>query len=168
MQKLFSLFMLAILTTLFSCNQTGNNPPPTENRTKNSGPIETSTITAGNQCAIKSASQKLIKNKEEWETVWNEAFNGRIPLPEKPEIDFGKYWVIAAFAGEVSTGGHTLKIGPVEPQNDATNITVKHLKPGSNCITSAAIEYPYQFESVLQFKPENAVFNSATEEVPCN
>lgn len=88
--------------------------------------------------------------------------------PQKPEVDFSKSWVVAAYLGEMNKGGFDVNVDSVAPDNNLLMITIKQIKPGPNCISSMAIEYPYVFARIDRQKTDKTKFIIVSEIKNCD
>jgi hypothetical protein len=65
-----------------------------------------------------------------------------------PDIDFSKEFVIAVFAGQQPTGGHSIVVAAVIDALDTRIVDVKLVKPGAGCMVTEALTTPYQIVAV--------------------
>lgn len=166
----YSLAILFALSLAACANSAANRQVATDKASTDNTPTmkpDNSTTTwevleQGDQCAVTSASQAIIKSAAELDKVWATTFEGYIPAPAKPKVDFGQAYVIAAFYGEKNSGGHAVDIASVSAQT----ITIKHTKPGEGCMSASVITYPYIFAAVPH-SVGSAEFKVVEEAVPC-
>lgn len=105
MKKYLFLAMLLILACAgpFRRSNTGGD-----------GPVPFQTILSGAYSLADTFSVQLIKSEDRWEDVWLIA-KGRVnPLPDKPTVDFGRQYAIAAFMGERPSSGYRIEIVSLE------------------------------------------------------
>lgn len=129
--------------------------------------IEWSVILKDKICAISESGEFLIKSQEDFDSLWGKMFPEGYPTAEKPKVDFTKFWIIAAFKGEMMHGGYDIDIQSVEDKKDSLVVIVKHTSPGPNCLTSQALEYPYLLGSVGHFATDNILFRVVEEIKDC-
>jgi hypothetical protein len=125
-------------------------------------------VLQGSQCSIHEIRNVLIKSESEFETEWANAFKGMDMPPEKPKVDFTRSWLVAVYMGEKMNGGFKPGIRSVVQEENALKIDVIHIKPGPNCMTSMAIEYPFLYAVIGRFPVEKTEFSISEEVVDCN
>lgn len=150
----------------FDCSNAGKSGSSPTN-VKQDSTEQWNIISKGTQCLIDETSNYLIKTTGDFEKEWTRAFDGMDMPPEKPEVDFTKSWVIAGYMGEKSNGGFQMDIDSIINKNDTLIITIKHIQPGVNCISSMAIEYPYMFTVIDKSSAVNTDFIIVTEIKDC-
>lgn len=112
------------------------------------------------------AENKVIQNKAEWETLWEQINIGRIPTPPLLEIDLSKYIILSASTGFHSSGGWSIKISKIEEYENKINVKVTINAPGKDCSVTTAITNPYTIISIEKTdKPIN--FNTETVATNC-
>ncbi len=127
-----------------------------------------SVITAGNQCGIEEPKQVIIQTQEAFDSLWQSCFQN-MPAPiAKPTIDFSKEWVMAYFQGYTKSGGHNLTIDSITPSEIGAKVAITHKKPGKNCVSTMAVEFPYVLARIEHFKPIKAEYKVTEKEVDCN
>lgn len=100
---------------------------------------------SGTQSNMKERTVVLISNKAKFDELWKLAFANNI-APQKPQVDFTKNSVVAVFLGEVTSGGHSIELLSIRPLTGGEfEISVQHTKPGTGCITTSVMSYPYFF-----------------------
>lgn len=138
--------------------------PAANNEKEVTTPATWQVVAKGNQSSIQEARNVIIKSQAEFDKLWKEAFEGVHMTDGKPTINFNEKWVVAAFLGMVNTGGHELDIKDIAA--DGT-ITLKHIKPGTGCMSSMAIEFPYVIATVNHLSSAKQGFKTVTEEKKC-
>lgn len=112
------------------------------------------------------AENKVIRNKAEWETLWEQINIGRIPMPPLLEIDLSKYIILSASTGFHSSGGWSIKISKIEEYENKINVKVTITAPGKDCSVTTATTNPYTIISIEKTdKPIN--FNTETVTTSC-
>ena len=156
-----------MLAGFSSCSNSNESNVSGVNKNPDPG-IKSEILQKGNQCAILKERQLLITNAQEFEKIWGETFSGVDMAPQKPEVDFSKSWVVAAYLGEMNKGGFDVNVDSVALDNNLLIITIKHIKPGANCISTMAIEYPYVFARIDLQKTDKAKFRIVSEIKDCD
>ena len=89
------------------------------------GPVTFQVILAGPYSQAEEHSIKLITNEKDWEATWLVAKGNEEPLPNRPTVDFGREYVIAAFMGTRPSSGFKIEIMSVNKKGDALKVHVK-------------------------------------------
>jgi hypothetical protein len=149
----------------FSCSSTGNNN--SKDNTTGDKDVKWEVVAKGSQCPVKEAKQLVIKDQSAYDSFWAKNFeNSEIPV-EKPVINFSEKWVIAAFKGNVSTGGHDVEIKSIVQSDKNTVVTIKHIKPGQGCMSSMAEESPFLIATINHIITDQIKFEIIQEEKKC-
>jgi hypothetical protein len=123
---------------------------------------------AGSQSKMDKRSMFVINNKTKFDELWSIAFQQGM-APGKPNIDFSKNSVLVLFLGQVNSGGHSIEPLSIRSLGNDPGyiVTVRHNKPGTNCVTTSAIEYPYYFALTDKIKSEKQEFKVSEGERKC-
>jgi PrcB C-terminal len=109
--------------------------------------IDFTTIARGVDSGYQSASKMAIDNSERWIDLWQQHTYNTEPPPPVPQVDFTRYRVVAVFAGEKPTGGHSVEILSAETSGSQTQeqlaITVQDRQPSAGDFVTEALTYPY-------------------------
>lgn len=100
-------------------------------------------LISGNQCLIEYPESKVLKSPEEFQMLWNRAFSKMDVPPDKPQIDFNKYHVAAIFLGWKNKGGYNIDIEDIKPKKEEVVIHFLEKVPGSTCMSTAAVDFPF-------------------------
>lgn len=166
--SIYILFAICFIT-LSSCVNSGKGHKITDSKIQDTGTLKWQILNNGAQCAVAEAKQMLIKNAEEFNNIWQQTFQNAIsPMPVMPAVDFTQNRIVVAYVGEVSTGGHEIKVQSVVQNKKSLVVTLKHLKPDSKCMVSQAVEYPYAFVLIEQVQTDNAKIIIVPETVSCD
>lgn len=131
---ILSLFFTAIL---FSCKSSK------EIKLKVS-PIVFSEIQTGKNSNYSEFTTKEILNIKELSDVWVNLFAKYDRKPPIPLIDFENKMLIALALGERNSGGYSIQVNSILETKNNININVSENKPGSTCMTSSVMVYPFQ------------------------
>lgn len=122
------------------------------------------------------ADARAITDQETWASFWQE-HEGRKGggLEETdatpPEVDFATEFVVFAYAGQKSTGGHAVEVRNVTLLADVYIVKVIELAPGEGCMTTQALTYPYQVVKVERGQDDgdslDVTFDRETETYAC-
>lgn len=105
-------------------------------------------LATGTNSGFETAITKVITNQDEFTKVWKQAYNNYLKKPTLPKVDFNEYQVILVALGMKTSGGYSIKIDKIINSNGNYIIAVTELSPGSNCMTTEAITYPFQLVQV--------------------
>ncbi len=84
----------------------------------------------------------VIRNPEQWQSIWSEVMRDRYPITTPPAVDFGQSMVILAAMGIHNTGGHAISIEGVHRSGGRLFVTVRQVSPGPGCMTTQALTSP--------------------------
>lgn len=85
------------------------------------------------------AGTEVVQSSEAWATLWS-AHNGS--SDEQPEVDFSRQSVLAVFAGEKPTGGHSIRITGVQQQGRSLVVSYSETSPGPDAMVTQVITAP--------------------------
>ena len=119
MKKLFiaALFGFAVVFILAGSGRRDGSPK--------SGIVDYQVILSGPYSNAKTPEIQLIKNDSDWEKIWQKAQGNVEPLPQRPTVDFGQSYVIAAFMGERGSSGYHIEIDKIEKAGRKLKVHVK-------------------------------------------
>jgi len=130
------LWSLLLTTMLFSCKN--SEPIAKEER------IPFTAIKSGNNSSSEVYKTMVINNQEELIEAWSLFFVKFNRKPPIPNIDFTSKTLVAVFLGERNNGGYSIKIKSVIKTNDKIAIVTEETKPGSSCMSTSVMVYPFQ------------------------
>jgi hypothetical protein len=128
-----------VAASIVSCTTPYEEEEPT--------PVEFTTIARDDQSAVKQASSMVIEDEETWEATWASLVPNLIQRPLPPEIDWGKYVLLAHFMGQKSTNGYEVEFTEVL-EGDKISVRVTEISPGSNCTLLQVITAPYHIVQI--------------------
>lgn len=105
-------------------------------------------IAAGSSSGISRAGQFAIRDKAAWTKLWAQHTSYIKPAPDLPPVDFSRQMILAAFAGNKSSGGHTISIEQVVQTAKELKVRVAESSPPSGAMTTQAITQPYDIVAV--------------------
>ena len=91
---------------------------------------------------IPDARRLVIRTSVEWNALWEEVTQNRMPKPPPPEVDFEQYMVIVAAMGSRPTGGYTVTVDEVNQGQGQLLAEVRETSPGPTCMTTQALTAP--------------------------
>ena len=140
---LFPAALVLLAAALMACSSAGNGKPKTGNGPVPDTSIKWKVVSAGSQSAMEQPAQLVVKDQATFDSLWQTAFRGvDVPL-DKPMVDYKTNWLIAAFKGTCTSGGHTIDIRSVSRTGKGILVTILQTKPAAGCMTTTMMEYPY-------------------------
>ncbi len=88
------------------------------------------------------ARRLVVRDRESWLALWDEIVGARTPRPDPPVVDFGNEMVIFAAMGQRGSGGHSIAIEDVRPDDGGLTVVVRETAPGSGCFVTQALTAP--------------------------
>lgn len=124
------------------------------------------TIDQGYHSGHTSPAYYVIYDAETWNDLWNQHVLFMLdPLPP-PSVDFSKNIVVAAFMGEVSTGGYAINIYDVIDTGDSMTVKIEITQPGPRCIVTQALTQPYHIIEMAR-TDKQFTFDVKTTTIEC-
>lgn len=93
-----------------------------------------------NATGITVRKNYAIYSADEFAKIWKQTGSTQ----KIPTVDFTKNYVIAVFAGTVSTSGYSISVVDVTDTQDSRSVGVHISKPGKGCVVTEAQSHPYQ------------------------
>lgn len=121
--------------------------------------IEYQTIEKGYFSGLTSPEYYVIRNQEDWTSLWNLHQSTRSPQYPPPQVNFSESVVIAVCMGERGTGGYEIEIRSIMPANGTLKIEVEQISPGPHCILVQVFTQPYHFVK-LDITDRQVVFHT--------
>jgi hypothetical protein len=87
-----------------------------------------------------------VFDEEELDRLWAMAYGEGAPA--MPAIDFEKEYVIGVFAGQKSSGGHSIAVEDVSDEKALRYVSIVLTTPGSGCVSTQALTSPFQIITV--------------------
>jgi hypothetical protein len=107
--------------------------------------------------------QFVLRDGDEWASIWQRIHARSHPVPPLPEIDCGKEMVVVAALGQKRTGGYSIRIKFAWQEGAATIVLVQEESPGVGCIVPQAFVSPVDIARLpasagpVEFKVESTV-----------
>lgn len=124
-------------------------------------------LSKGDYCTVRQERQIIIETEEKLNTVWKSTFNNVEDRPERPQVDFSKHWVFAAYLGEVPSAGYSIDVHSITQKDSTTIVTLNYIQPGENCFSAAVISQPYIFVEVKDLTSKNVRFEPVIKKEDC-
>lgn len=111
-------------------------------------PVSFTIVTQGGNSGYTKKQRIVVKNKADFENMWQNLYINFSDKPAVPDVDFTKQTVIGVFFGEYMSGGSSIGVKSVNANDEGIIVTVEEITPGSNCVTTDVITQPYQIISI--------------------
>ncbi|MBI3560992.1 MAG: protease complex subunit PrcB family protein [Gammaproteobacteria bacterium] len=134
MRKLISILLIGLIAT--ACT---TPPPPPESETQPSFTV----IDQGVRSGLTIPKHLVINTNQDWQELWNVHQSFRRRTPPAPPIDFTKEMIIAVFAGERPTGGHSVKVQSLQITPSWLLVNLHMDTPPQDTITTMQLTQPY-------------------------
>ncbi|MCB0402822.1 MAG: protease complex subunit PrcB family protein [Flavobacteriales bacterium] len=105
-------------------------------------------IASGNNSGFETPTMKVISTMEDLSQTWEIAYKNYLKKKEFPAVDLEEFDVILVALGERNSGGYSIQVESAVSIGNAVTVTVIETKPGSNCMTTEAITYPFQLVQI--------------------
>ena len=106
-------------------------------------PVSFTTVGKGFYSGVREPLQVIIREQEEWATLWSRHASGRRPAPSPPLIDFSAEMVVGLFLGQKSTGGYSVEITRAEVDGSNLRFYYRESKPSPGAIVPQVLSQPY-------------------------
>lgn len=106
----------------------------------------------GVHSGISTQRFETIRDPASLQALWKFHRAGLPTAPAVPEVDFSKEMLIAAFAGQKSSGGYQLNITGLERRGKQTEVSLSLTQPGPDCIVAEALTQPYVIAKLSKTK----------------
>lgn len=113
------------------------------------GPREAAPRWQGQYFGEAEAGARVVTEAHGWARLWKEL--GRTP----PPLDFSRWCVVAAFAGQQPTGGFTLEIQEPVPEGEDLLVRWRVRPPAPGSIVTEALARPWVVKALP--RPRGAV-----------
>lgn len=112
------------------------------------GPSNVRELASGVHSGVMQQEIHDLHNVKDFQAWWNKAYSSYATVPALPAVDFTKDMVVAAFLGEKSHGGFTMRIVKADQTADAYNVDIDVSIPGSTCHAVQMKTEPFLFVAV--------------------
>ena len=98
------------------------------------------TLLQGDQSKVAKRVNYLVTSDEGLKELWSMLGT----KSAMPKVDFNTRSVVAVFAGEQATGGHSIAVAKIEDSASARTVSVALTAPGEGCMSAQVITAPFQ------------------------
>lgn len=148
-KKLNYIFIFFIPVIIMSCASS-----------KERTPVDFTVIAKGSNSGYLDKKRIAVKNKQDFEKLWENLYINFSEKPPLPDVDFNKNIIIGVFFGEYTNGGGAISVKSVEEYNTMIMVKVEEITPGYNCVTTDVMTQPYQ---IIQIPKVSLPINYTTE-----
>ncbi len=111
---------------------------------------------------VTTSERLVIRDDGAYERFW-----AKLSTDSRPAVDFTRDVVIAAAAGQRTTGGHAIAVERVTRTGDGMAVEVVETVPGSGCMTTQALTQPVDLVVVAASGVGTWSFSENTRERAC-
>lgn len=142
----------SLLVICCSClaggEQAAPAPAPATPTATPEAPLAITTLARGTDSEWHEAAEVAVREEKAWKDLWEKANAALVPMPAPPKVDFAKEMVIAVFAGEKPTTGHSIEVSRIERSGDGLLVTVREKAPPEGAMVGQALTYPFHIVRV--------------------
>jgi protease stability complex PrcB-like protein len=124
--------------------------------------LEVRRIGQWSHTGVGEARRMVIRDANAWAQFWSEIGSG-----DRPDVDFTQNIVVAAAAGQRSTGGYDISVSRVSQTDGELAIEVVETNPGPNCVTAGSATQPVDVVVVPVVAPRSWNFIERKEIRAC-
>lgn len=104
-------------------------------------------LASGQHSNMKDQQYTDVHSQADFDALWTKTFANQSSVPTKPQVDFSKDMVLAAFIGQQKHGGYLIRFTDVDASGATVNVTVEVTVPGTNCRYTESQTEPFLFAS---------------------
>lgn len=90
----------------------------------------------------------VVRDRDAWQLVWNQAHRNIFPIPPVPEIDFSTEMIVVAALGTRPSSGYDVVFTRASEANGVITVNAEARAPGPNCGTLTVITSPLDLARV--------------------
>jgi hypothetical protein len=117
---------------------------------ENSVPLPMQRVFTEQYTGINQPSRLVIRNPQQWQSIWSELRRDRYPTMAPPAVDFSRSMVILVGMGLRGTGGYAICIEGVYRGGGRLFVVVRQVSPESGAVTTPALTAPVDAVQVPQ------------------
>lgn len=102
-----------------------------------------SVLAEGDQAGMDERKNYRIRTSEELSYFWTLSHGEH--APPVPTVDFEAHDVLVVFDGQKPSGGYDIGVTRIVDAAARREVTIRHVEPGSGCITASVITSPFEF-----------------------
>ena len=85
----------------------------------------------------------MITTQGAWQQFWADRFAGQQPMPPLPAVDFASEIVVAVSAGQMPSGGFSIRVKSVTERSGDLEAVVVETAPGAACLVTGALTHRF-------------------------
>ncbi len=105
-----------------------------------------------------------ITSADQLASLWQMIYGAEAPA--LPQVDFGKYDVLAVFDGSHSTSGYGIRVDSIKDADSVRTLSITHLTPGDSCAVATMTTSPFVLVQVTK-SPLTLSHTDTAEEQAC-
>jgi len=169
-RTLFIIFSVVVLAGtalfVFSGNKNGEVSVTQFDKDLAGGRVVSFTqVSDGYYAGLGNDTEKVIKSKEDWVTLWDFIYRNTTPIPNLPYVDFEKDQIIGVFKGIGDKTDYSIRISKIIDDDVSVWVFVETVIPGKTCpkTRNPLLGQPYQIikiklsEKPIQFHYEEII-----------
>lgn len=161
---LLSFLALCLPAFLAGCNAT-DDPGSGDDLAFATLEYTNGTDVKGEASGIVGKRLQVVRDSDEFSTLWAEHVAVFAPMPAQPVVDFSTRMVVAVFSGRRPSGGYSATVTRIAEYEDFVDVVVELESPGDGCTTAAMVTHPHHMVTVpARDKP--VVFTEVFTEAP--
>jgi hypothetical protein len=125
-------------------------------------PFKTVETSSGSSNPFGTQPRGLIKDATAWRRIWRAAHAGDDPPAPVPKVDFARFMIIAASAGQHTSGGYSIAVRRITDDGRRLRVTLDLGAPSDHCATTLALTAPYTIVRVKRSSKPVVFFRKVT------
>jgi len=104
------------------------------------------TIDKGDDSAIRTARQTVVRTLDEWHALWREHAPERV----EPTLDFSRSMVAAVFLGNRKSAGFSVEIASAREEEGVYVVRFREERPSADSMNAAVLTSPFHLVALPQ------------------
>jgi hypothetical protein len=106
-------------------------------------------LATSGQSAVTTAQTAVVRDAAAWSALWARHAAAQTPPLPRPEVDFGRFMVLAVFAGGKPSACHGMQVVSVMPApGDGLQLRYREPEPPAGMMCASVMTFPAQFVQV--------------------
>ncbi len=129
-----------------------------ESKMASASPLSFQTVAKGYRSGIRESLQTVIRNRAEWQKLWQKHVSIQSNSPPPPAMDFSNELIIAVFLGEKPTGGYEIEITSAQRSDSILTVSFIEKRPKPGGMQIQALTQPFHIARVASASAEKVIF----------
>jgi hypothetical protein len=112
------------------------------------------------------ATTLVVRDRDAWQLVWNQAHRNILPMPLLPQIDFSQEMIVVAALGPRPSSGYDVVFTQASEVNGVITVDAEARSPGATCATLTVITSPLDLAR-LPARSGTVLFHITSSTVLC-